>query len=111
MRIEQDAARLFRISLAGGVERAIPFPKELGITGTLLPHSVHKDGRILVDVDSRESCWERPAILDPRTGKVDLVNVPYPGDVWQPAWTADGRILAHGAPVLSSIWQFRREKH
>jgi hypothetical protein len=110
MRVEQDAARLFRIPIAGGPERAIPFPKELGISGSLVPESVHKDGRILLDVDSGESCWERPAILDPRTGKVDLLKVPYSGDVWQPAWTKDGRILAQGAQVQSGIWRFRREK-
>jgi hypothetical protein len=107
---ELDGAHLFRVHLAGGSEQAIPFPKALSIVGGASGSSVNKDGRILVDVDSRDSCWERPAILDPRTGKVERVKVPYAGDLWEPVWTPDGRILAQGVQSRSALWRFRKEK-
>jgi hypothetical protein len=109
LRGETDAARLFRVPLSGASEHVIPFPNELRMgSGDISAPSVYKDGRILVDVDSLDSCWERPAIIDSRTGKVDRVNVPYAGDVWQPVWTPDGRILATGAQTRSALWRFRK---
>ena len=109
-RNEKDAARLFRVPIAGGAEEAISIPGNLRLAMPPLSNAINKDGRILMTVDSLDSCWERTAILDPRTGKAERIQVPFSGDIWSPAWTPDGRILAQGLQARTALWRFAREK-
>ena len=67
---------------------------------------VHQDGRILVTVTTGMFTW--PAgILDPRTGHLQLVQLPYPADIQAPGWSPDGKVVTLAAPIASNLWRFR----
>jgi len=110
MRYEKEGYRLVRISLPGGAETPISLQSDFRLIGSLSPNAVHRDGRILVGVQSLGSWWDEVAILDPQTGKLQKLDIPYAGDVDYPGWTGDGRIMAQGFPMRASLWRFRREK-
>jgi hypothetical protein len=109
-RNEKDGSRLVRLSLSGGAEIPISFPSGLHLFSGLTPNAVYRDGRILVPVQSRDSWWDEVAIFEPKTGKLERLDIPYAGDIDSPSWSSDGRIIANGLPMQSSLWRFRREK-
>lgn len=82
----------------GGAETPISFQSDFRLISGLSPNTVHRDGRILISVQSADSWWDEVAILDPRTGKPAKLGIPYPGDVDYPGWTRDGRIIPQGYP-------------
>ena len=54
--------------------------------------------------------WSCPAaVLDPKTGKLEKVLVPYDADMLFPGWTSDGRIITMALPLKAGIWRFRAE--
>jgi hypothetical protein len=110
MRTEKEGNRLVRLSLSGGAETPISFQSALHLIQGLTPNAVHRDGRILVPVQSPDSWWDEVAIFEPKTGKLERLNIPYAGDIDFPSWSGDGRIIANGLPMQSSLWRFRREK-
>ena len=110
LRNEKDGVRLVRVSLSGGPETPIPFHGgEYRLSNTLSPDAVNADGRILVYIQSPDSWWDEVGILDPKTGDVTRVDVAYSGDIDDAGWTRDGKIIAQGFPLRSSLWRFRRE--
>jgi hypothetical protein len=109
MRSERDAVHLFRVPLSGGAEQPIPLRSTLLIRGPLCANAVGKDGRILVDGETPDSWFDEVGILDPRTGKVEILAIPYSGDIWFPGWTPDGHILAVGARMQAGLWRYRPE--
>jgi hypothetical protein len=75
----------------------------------LSPAAIRGDGTIAVTVLRPDSWWDETGILDPATGKVERLNVPYSGDSMAPAWTADGRMISSGLLIEGSLWRFRQE--
>jgi Tol biopolymer transport system component len=100
---------LYRIPVNGGAAQRIPFNTDLLLNPTLSPAAIRGDGRIAVTVLRPDSWWDEPGILDPATGKVERLNVPYSGDAMAPAWTADGRMISSGLLIEGSLWRFRKE--
>jgi hypothetical protein len=100
---------LYRIPVNGGAEQRIPFNTDLLLNPTLSPAAIRGDGRIAITVLRPDSWWDEPGILDPATGKVERLNVPYSGDAGGPAWTADGRMISSGLLIQGSLWRFRKE--
>jgi hypothetical protein len=109
VRHEKDGFHLVRMSLPSGAEVRIPFQSEFQFNGLLSANAVHPDGRILVYIQSADSWWDQVGILEPKTGKVKKLDIPYSGDIDQAGWTRDGRIMAQGFPMRSSLWRFRKE--
>jgi Tol biopolymer transport system component len=100
---------LYRIPVNGGAEQRIPFNTDLLLNPTLSPAAIRGDGRIAVTVLRPDSWWDELGILDPATGKVERLNVPYSGDAMAPAWAADGRMVSSGLLIEGSLWRFRKE--
>ena len=75
----------------------------------LSPNAVAPDGRIVLSVTSPPSWFQSAAIMDPGTGRLERVPTKFSGDIHYPSWTKDGRIIAAGFPMRSSIWRFRPE--
>jgi Tol biopolymer transport system component len=109
MRQVGSAMRLFRLRLNGAAEQEIPWTSPLVLNGTLSPAAVRADGRIAVTVLQPNSWWDELGVLDPATGKVDRVNMPYPGDAFLTGWTADGKLMASGLQMQGSLWRFERK--
>jgi len=109
--IRDDGARLnlYRIPVNGGAGQRIPFNTDLHLNGSLSPAAIRGDGRIAITVLRPDSWWDELGILDPATGKVERLNVPYSGDAIAPAWTADGRMIGSGLLIEGSLWRFRKE--
>ena len=97
MRAEKDAVQLFRVPISGGAEQQIPFLTEMRLIGNWAPNAVGKDGRILVDVQSLDSWWDEVGILNPRTGKVTRLAIPYSGDILPPAGRPTAAFWPSGA--------------
>jgi len=110
-KIEKDGIKLSKLLVTGGEPEAIAMNLgTLRLWGELTPNAVAPDGRIVVAVDSPDSWFESPAVIDPRTGQVEKVPITFGGDIHSPGWTKDGRITASRQPIRSSIWRFRPEK-
>ena len=110
--LDQTGAHLVRMPVAGGVAEQIALT--LGNSSLwglpLAPNAVAANGQIVFALDSPDSWFEVPAVIDPTTGRVTRIPLTFSGDIHGPGWTSDGRILATGLPTQSSIWRFRREK-
>ena len=109
IRDEGASLNLYRIPLNGGEAQRIPFNTDLHLNPSLSPAAIRGDGRIAITVLRPDSWWDELGILDPATGKVERLNVPYSGDAIAPAWTADGRIIGSGLLIEGSLWRFRKE--
>jgi len=106
--IGNTGMRLVRVPIPGGPEQDIHVQGDLPIDPVPLGgNGVHKDGRILVGVQPRDSWFFSLTILDPATGKLTRVPLNYIGDLWLSAWGGDGRILAMGEPMRAHVWRFR----
>jgi hypothetical protein len=85
------------------------------IAGDLLPsalpisgRAVAADGRILLTATPRGGWASVPAILVPGTASVTAIPVLFPGDVYAPSWSPDGKVLAMGSGSRSELWLFRK---
>jgi eukaryotic-like serine/threonine-protein kinase len=106
---EMNGARLVRVPLSGSPETPIPFKSDLRLAlFPLAGDAVRENGQILVQVTGKESWFWKPAVLDPSTGKLNMIPLNYDGDALMPAWTSDGHILSIGIPLRSTIWRFRQ---
>jgi hypothetical protein len=106
---EQAGAKLTRLTLATGVEVAVPYSSDLRLSG-ISTGAVGRDGRILIDICPVESWFCPPAILDPTSGKVTRVPPPVEGDYSSISWTPDGRVFAAAEAMRATLWRFRLEK-
>jgi hypothetical protein len=71
--------------------------------------AVRPDGKIAVTVLQPNSWWDELGVLDPATGKVEKLDVPYPGDAFMTGWTADGKLMASGLQMQGSLWRFEKK--
>jgi hypothetical protein len=105
---ERQGVRLVRVPLAGGPER--PIRVEDGVrlaTSPLGTAAVGKGGKMLVTVTLGASWFTPAALLDPQTGRTQIVSIGYPADMLAPGWTPDGKILLVAQPLISRLWRFQ----
>jgi predicted Ser/Thr protein kinase len=107
---EREGVRLVRMPLNGGPQR--PVRVEEGVRpvsggDALGPTAVGIDGKVLLQVAAGPSWFWPAGVLDPRTGKVQILRIGYPADMPAPGWTPDGKIVAVALPLRSSLWRFR----
>lgn len=69
--------------------------------------SATRDGRLAVLVNAPDSYFNIPAVLDPASGKLEPIRLDYAGDLFNPSWTSDGKLLATDVPWQSALWRFR----
>jgi hypothetical protein len=105
---EKDGPHLARLPVSGGE----PQPIRLDLGGfrlwlaPLSPNAVAADGRIIDAVDSPDSWFETAVVIEPRTGRVERIPTTFSGDIHSAGWTKDGRVIATGLPIQSSLWRF-----
>ncbi|SRR5579871_469045 len=109
LRYLSDGAHLFRVPVNGGSEQEIPFKSNLRLNASLAPTAIRADGRLAITVVRPDSWWDEPAILNPQTGQVDKLTVPYVGDAFNVGWTPNGSLTASGWEMHSSLWRFRKK--
>ena len=101
-----------RVDVESG--RAQPIAvREAGIFPTATPpgpNAVGPDGRILMAIGVPDWWFYPPAIFDPKTGNIQRIPIRYDADMFTPGWTPDGKIIAVGHTMESTIWRFRPTK-
>ena len=107
-RTNSGKPELVRMPLAGGETERLAIPAEYVISDDpLSPAAVDSTGRILFEVDSPDSWYERVAMIDPARKTFSVVRTGFIGDIWLPAWATDGEIAAVGARLDCTLWRYR----
>jgi hypothetical protein len=107
-RLQNGQRELVRMPLTGGHSETLAIPREYTISDDeLSPMAADSSGRILFEVDSADSWYERVAIIDPSKKTFAVIPTAFSGDVWMPGWVSDGRIAAVGARLDSTLWRYK----
>ena len=69
--------------------------------------SIDKQGRLLLGLQSPDSWFIQPAVIDLATGRVTRIDVDSPGDKFHLAWTPDGQIMAAVLSMHATLWKFQ----
>jgi Tol biopolymer transport system component len=109
--IEADEAshvRLYHVPLDGSAEHEIEVHSDLRLASGvyLTSNAVAADGRIVVQVTPTSSWFWPAAILDPSTGKLDVLP-PGAGYDMKGGWSPDGHIVYDARSFRSALWRFR----
>jgi hypothetical protein len=64
------------------------------------------DGRIVVQVAPPSSWFWPAAILDPKTGKLDVLPPGVSYDM-RGGWSSDGHVVYYSLGLESTLWRFR----
>jgi tRNA A-37 threonylcarbamoyl transferase component Bud32 len=102
-----DRVRLFHVPLDRGSEREIPIRGPLLYSSESINLSaIAPDGR-LVFTGVSASLWHwQAAILDPRTGAVEVLPGGETADT-EASWTSDGKVWIVGDDLESAMWRYR----
>ena len=102
---------LVRMPLAGGPVETLAIPPQYTISDSPLSQgAVDASGRVVFEVDSPDSWFEQIAMLDLAHKTFSVIKTGFSGDMWHPAWEADGRIAAVGDGLESTLWRYRPRK-
>src|SRR5579862_5576787 len=109
---ESAKFRLFRVSVEGGPEQEIVTDGSIPLMGgpSLSPSALSADGRLLQPLESLDSWFNAPALLDTATGRITRIVSDDVSDYKSMAWLPDGRILALHVGVRSTLWKFQPRK-
>lgn len=108
VRTQAEPRLLVRMPLGGGPAETLTIPPKYTISdGALSPAAVDASGRIVFEVDSADSWFERIAMIDPARKTFTVIRTGFNGDSWSPGWESDGRIAAIGDGISSSLWRYR----
>jgi hypothetical protein len=101
--------QLVRVPLDGGIEEPIVLKSSVRLSAgvNLAPNAVAPDGRIIHRIVSADSWFWPAAVINPRTGSVEVVPPGFNIDMNTPGWTRDGRIVMQALFMRSILWQFK----
>jgi serine/threonine protein kinase len=103
---------LVRMPLAGGPIETLAVPAQYTISDDpLSPNAVDASGRVVFEVDSADTWFERIAMIDPARKTFTVIPIGFGGDLWHPGWESDGRIAAVGNGLNSNLWRYRPRKN
>ena len=102
-----DRVRLFHVPLDGTPEREIPIAGPLRFSPQAINRrAIAPDGRIVFTGVSASLWHWQAAILDPRTGAVEVMPGGEAADT-EASWTHDGKIWIVGDDLESTMWRYR----
>jgi hypothetical protein len=107
-RRQKERRELVRMLLTGGRPEALTIPPEYTVSDDeLSPAAADASGRILFEVDSADSWYERVAMIDTSRKTFAVIATGFSGDSWMPGWQSDGRIAAVGARLSCAMWRYK----
>jgi hypothetical protein len=116
-RTDKQGVSLVRLSRAGDgswKESPVPYQSDVPLYGSgtfgFGPRAVNKDGRMAVTTQPADFFFQRPAVLDLATGKLQMVPIDYAGSPYYTEWGDTGKIVAGAQGWQSVMWRFRPEK-
>ena len=106
---DTKGGQLVRVPLDGGIEEPIVLKSSVRLSAgaNLAPNAVAPDGRIIHRIVSADSWFWPAAVINPRTGSVEVVPPGFNIDMNTPGWTRDGRIVMQALFMRSILWQFK----
>jgi eukaryotic-like serine/threonine-protein kinase len=109
---ESAKFRLFRVPVEGGPEQEIVTDGSIPLMGgpSVSPNALSADGRLLQPLESLDSWFNAPAVLDTATGRITRIVSDDVSDYKSMAWLPDGRILALHVGLRSTLWRFQPRK-
>jgi hypothetical protein len=112
MTIEPDGRTFKKVSVATGeTQPLVPRdPVRFSPLAWLGARPIARDGRMLVLLLVSDSWFWKPGIFDTRNGTVREIPIDYPGDLFLPSWTEDGRIVVAAYAFQSSLWRYKPAK-
>jgi Tol biopolymer transport system component len=106
---EKEGVRLVRQPIAGGAESEILVQGNVRVAPWLLyPNAVGKDGRILAAVVSPASWFWPVGLIDPKTGRVQVIQLDNYADL-SGGWGPDGNLVVVAKTLRVNLWRFRAE--
>jgi hypothetical protein len=106
---EKEGVRLVRQPLAGGPESPIAIEGDMRLAPSLIfPNAVGKDGRILASVVSPASWFWPLSLIDPKTGRLQIIRLGYYADM-AGGWGPDGKLIVIAKTLRANLWRFRPE--
>jgi hypothetical protein len=106
-RTRAEDRALVRMPLTGGQAETLAIPPGYTMSeDTLSPTAVDASGRVLIEVDSADSWFERVAMIDPSRKTFEVIPTGLHGDVWMPGWESNGHIAAIGVRLDSTLWKY-----
>ena len=108
VRTQAEPRLLQRVPLAGGPAETLAIPAKYTISDDPLSSAaVDASGRIVFEIDSPDSWFERVAMIDTSRKTFTVISTGFTGDSWSPGWESDGRIAAMGEGLESSLWRYK----
>ena len=108
VRARTEPRPLVRIPLAGGPAETLAIPPQYTISDDpLSSDAVDASGRVVFEVDSPDSWFERIALIDPSRKTFTVIPARFSGDIWNPGWESDGRVAATGEGLSSTMWRYK----
>ena len=104
---EAAGIRLVRHDLQSGKEEDIPLSGLRLSPWPLAANAIARDGRLAVRVILPDSWFWPAALLDPRTGRTELLPESAAADMLMPGWDTQGRIVTIATFTRSTLWRFR----
>ena len=104
---EAGGIRLIRRELQTGAQEIIPLAGLRLSPWPLAANAIARDGRLAVRVISPDSWFWPAAILDPRTGRTELLPEAQSADMLMPGWDPQGKIVTIATFTQSALWRFR----
>jgi hypothetical protein len=96
-----------RVPIGGGPDRPIIVGGDAQpIALDLQSNAVDKTGRLLARVVSPNNIFWPLGLIDPKTGRVQVINIGYAADMMG-GWAPDGNIILNAISYRSSVWRFR----
>jgi len=106
--VGSDPIRLLRLPLRGGAPQPIAIPEHLRLAAQDFgSNAIDERGRLLLTMQSRDSWFYSLVIFDGERGSFALAPARYRGGLGSASWTADGRIVALGVGLASTLWRYR----
>ena len=106
---ETGGTRLVRVPIGGGAEGPIALKGDVRVSPyPYQSNAVSKDGRIVVQVAPSASWFWPLVVIEPDTGRVQVVHVGYDADM-NGGWSPDGKLVVVAQALRSSLWRFRPE--
>jgi hypothetical protein len=95
-RLPRPAGRLEEVQVKSGSLRLAPLQIGSGV--------IHRDGRVLVASTTKDSCFWRPAILQPG-GELQPIPTAYDDDIYPAGWSQGDRVFGMGYTLRSELWR------
>jgi eukaryotic-like serine/threonine-protein kinase len=103
---EHSKTHLIRVPLNGGAEQEIPLAGPYHLTTPIGSEMIGKNGRLVVPLQSPDSWFSSPGIIDLADGQMRRIAVERYSDYVFTAWAPDGKIIATAMGLKSALWKF-----